>query len=782
MMSQSPSSAAQATLAHQIASAMRKRDPSLLQKLFAQATPQTMLALAEAAMRERRWNDAAELFDRVAPRDAAASLKRCLSRNLAALSIHRPGVYEILVSLPKSDHCGLGTSASGHPTIVCRRSDGQNISLSPGNQPLANLAQAMTQLQPVMASGQSIGLCGMGDGYLFHQLAHKPPALFMDQQQPVFLLEPDAHVVLTALMIHDYTGPMGPIEQRRIHWFVGSEWAADLRETFKGDLALPAPNVSLMMSLTPEPIQATLSAILREIAQREKQLEAAVAGYYAGRTPQASAELFGAHPPRQPRALLLTTRFSTVLQYATRDAAAAFEQAGWEAHVLIEATPGHRVLTTAIRDAVATFRPDLVFQIDHQRQEHGTLFPPELPFAAWFQDHLPHLMTPTAGDAIGPTDFVLTDAPFTYVQTARYPRRQMIALSKLTAPPPLLPRPTSRGDDIVFISNASGQAAQLLQSAPAGLLGTGDAERRLVQTCAQRLVLLHEQGQTLPTYLDILRFVRDLLAEHGLNPPADQCHALTRWLTHPLADALYRQQTLRWAIAAAKDLGLTLGLHGKGWETHPEFAPHARGSVAPGRALHELTRRSAINLQIAPYFCLHQRLLDGICSGAFFLVREHVSDTAPAALLNLLHAHCPPGVSDLPAARQAIPLTLRDEFERLVIDSQRALCPTETEDPIEAIRVWEEAQLLAPGERPLPHLDEVSFSDAAQMKARIERFVHAPEARETMVLAQRENILKRLTYLAGVRRITRTMSERLMEQSAQISAGRHGKIDLERAA
>ena len=45
---------------------------------------------------------------------------------------------------------------------------------------------------------------------------------------------------------------------------------------------------------------------------------------------------------------------------------------------------------------LAEFKPDLVFQIDHLRYEHGDLFPPELPFVCWIQDHLANLRTPEA--------------------------------------------------------------------------------------------------------------------------------------------------------------------------------------------------------------------------------------------------------------------------------------------------------------------------------------------------------------------------------------------------
>ena len=42
--------------------------------------------------------------------------------------------------------------------------------------------------------------------------------------------------------------------------------------------------------------------------------------------------------------------------------------------------------------------------------------------------------------------------------------------------------------------------------------------------------------------------------------------------------------------------------------------------------LEDLTRRSRINLQIVPFITLHQRLLDGLVAGGFFLVRDNPAD------------------------------------------------------------------------------------------------------------------------------------------------------------
>ncbi|HWE04038.1 MAG TPA: glycosyltransferase, partial [Tepidisphaeraceae bacterium] len=771
------------TRVHQIRAAAVRGDSDLLSRLLASADSATLGAAGDVAMSERRWTDAAWLFDRMPERDNTAGIKHCLSRNLAALQRHRRAIYDELISLPKSDHCGIGASASNHPTIVCRRADGQNISLSPNNLPLAGLAGAMESLKPAFAVGHSLALCGVGDGYLLHQLAQKPPKLFMDTQQSVFLLEPDAHVLLTALMIHDYTGKQGPIEQERFLWFVGSDWIHPLRTTLLGDPYLASPQISLMLGLQFQSIQSSLQVILREVEARDVHARTSVERYYATKGASDFSAVFSTDPPRRPRVMLLTTRFSTVLQYATRDAAAGFEQGGWETRVVIEPTPHHRVLTTGIRAAVAEFKPDLVFQIDHQRQEHAEMFPSNLPFVCWIQDHMPHLMKPEAGAKIGPADFVLTDAGATYVRSAGYPKRQMIALAKLTTPPPLMPRATvtAPAEDIVFISNATKTPAAMLTELLTQFPGDSRSAA-FVTECVRRITDLYAAGDSLSTFPDISRFIRELLAEMDLTLDPEPLHQLIRAITHPLCDALYRHQTIRWTIAAARDSGLTLGLYGNGWDAHEDFALYARGAVASGEDFRSLTRRAAINLQIAPYLCLHQRMLDGICSGAFFLVRHHVADTAPQALLDLLETNCGPEVNGVEEAQARISDSTRARFETLVGETRRALCPMGTEDPIEVIRVWQEARLLEPRGGVLPHLDAISFSDAVSLGTRLERFARDPDLREEITADQRRSILARFTYAAAIRRITHRMGQLLGEERSKTSPGLRAPLGIGYAA
>lgn len=732
--------------------------------------------LGDRAMRRRQWTEAAEAFAKLPGEDAAAQIKRRLSNNLAALQRHRPDVYDTLVRLPAQGEYAVASTASGKPTVT-RRADGGVLSLSSGNDPLAAAAAAKQQLYAATKAGEAIGVCGVGDGYLAQVLAHNPPALFMDKQQPVFIIEPEPQVLLQCLMIHDYAGHGGPIEQGRFQWFVGTGWDERLASTLTSDLFLPAPSVMVGQGFDGQSIQRRLREILQNLVELDGALAAEVERYYASGPRDDTGG--------RPRVLLLTTRFSTVLQYSTRDTAAAFERMGWDAQVVIEPTPRHRVLRTAIRGALADFRPDLVFQIDHLRHEHNGLFPAALPFACWIQDHLPHLATPEAGANVGETDFVLTDATATYVDKFGYPRRQCIALPKLTSrveggrtkdegrtdrtpalhPSSFMLHPWP--DDLVFVSNAS-QTPEAMMDHALATYGQTEQTRELITQCCGRMTGVYESGDALPTYSSVCAVLRQTLADLRLALPPEGFDVLARWLTHPFNDALYRQQALGWAAAAAKGLGLNLALCGKGWESHPRFAAFARGPVAYGAALADVTRRSRINLQIVPYLCLHQRLLDGLMAGGFFLVRTHPADVAPAALLDFVEEHCDRSARTTTALAASLAPHLRETFQLLLASCRPCLSTTGAEDLVAMVRDWQDAGQLVSGEGPLPLLKETSFHDADSLRRRVKQFIDAPVLRESIGAVQRHSVSRRLTYDAGIRRVVAAMKQLLSDPASPV--------------
>jgi hypothetical protein len=244
-------------------------------------------------------------------------------------------------------------------------------------------------------------------------------------------------------------------------------------------------------------------------------------------------------------------------------------------------------------------------------------------------------------------------------------------------------------------------------------------------------------------------------------------------LHHPLNNALYRQQTLEWAAAAADDLGLTLGLYGNGWDRHPMLSRFARGPVGYGKPLEELTRRSKINLQVVPYFFMHQRLLDGLAAGGFFLVRLSATDVLMRRLhAFLMSADLPASVTDRRGALAALNPAGRADLETILAEGG-ALAGHDLIDPIELVRSAQAAGLLRGadgGGELIPHLDQTGFKSADELTANIRTYL-ADESRRRRTAAEQWGFLEeRFTYTAGIGRMTRWLADKL-EVLGPLAAG-----------
>ena len=202
-------------------------------------------------------------------------------------------------------------------------------------------------------------------------------------------------------------------------------------------------------------------------------------------------------------------------------------------------------------------------------------------------------------------------------------------------------------------------------------------------------------------------------------------------LTH-LTTSLYRQQAPTWAVDGAAGAGADAGALRKGVGANPRFARSPRPHRSTAKRCGD-SPRSRINLQIVPYLCLHQRLLDGLMAGGFFLVRTHPADVAPASLLRFLDQHDP-----LAAARAA-------QLADLIEQCRPCLCTTGAEDVVAMVRAWEAAGQLTVADGPLPMLNEVAFGDALQL---------ADPRGGTIVLPRYVNRSLRLSDAASARSAT----------------------------
>jgi hypothetical protein len=218
---------------------------------------------------------------------------------------------------------------------------------------------------------------------------------------------------------------------------------------------------------------------------------------------------------------------------------------------------------------------------------------------------------------------------------------------------------------------------------------------------------------------------------------------------------------------------LKLGLYGQGWEKHPDFAAFARGPVTYGPDLEALTRRSRINLSLEPFFCTsHQRLLDGLVAGGFFLLRDNPFNTVMPELSRFVMRHASPDAATVSDVLAQLAPEDHAGFENLLA---RCACMTEFGDPVEFVRNGQQAGTLDDADEALPFMSRVSFSDIASMEQRILEFVDDSQKRREIARPQCQAIERRRSYTAGMGRVMKVIGGLLWDEAAKAQRPTVGK-------
>ncbi len=717
---------------------------------------------------------AAEGFARLSERTDADERLHTLARNLAALREHRPGLYRqvaarraALQTLPFRfvNEPSSGRVLVAQATGTNNDQGGEGFALvPPGNQFDAFLEQARQTLQS--NPEQPLALLGLGDGYAVTHLTKHPPELFMDMTVAVHVIEPDLDRLLAAMHLHDWADAAlpggGPWRDARFRWHVGPEWTEAYRTAWQDDPWTPQPGAALC----PDPASAqALATALRELSEAYQALGRGLIDHakqrYAERDEEAWWALFGDDPPRKPRMVVLTSRFTTVLQYASRDTAAALERLGWDVRFVIEDQPHQRMNILTFGRMLTEFEPDALLCIDSTRHAMMGWVPDELPCVCWVQDALPRLMNEQLGKAIGPRDFILTFFAPRLIHDHAYPARQCLDMPMMVTTPRTGNHPKTRGkngSDLIYASNVSGTVdvlrTQTCERAPAELRG-------LTEVAAGLLIAHYEHGDALPTEPDIDTLL-DEAVESGALPGHDAStrRTLRDALWNPLNTGLYRQQALGWVVDQARARGLSLHLHGHGWEDHPRFAAYARGPLSHGQ-LQAATAAARFALHLEPYVCFtHHRLLDATQAGTPVLIRDHPGNRGLSSVARFLFRHCPSARDDR-GAREALKhdATQSAQLETLLATS-RGLTWDLSGDVVAQVRAWQRAGVLGDGsdaQPPLPHLQALSFDGPATLGERLDALLADPDRVETILADQREIINERFTFDAALRRVIARM-------------------------
>lgn len=590
----------------------------------------------------------------------------------------------------------------------------------------------------------------------------------------IYVLEPDPRIFAASFCAADSAELW---VQPRTTLFVGPDCVAQFEAHLRQHPGRAAPEYCLRLpgptGLDP---RAVTDAAQRVLAVRQPRADATlqrVSSLYRDRTPATWARRFAAPGAEPLRILGLTSRFTTYLQYSMRDLQAAFEAVGCRFRLHIEETDHDLRPPIEIAEAVAEFQPDLVVVIDHHRCEYDPVIPPSVPFVCWVQDLLPNLANRAAGAALGPLDFYIAPQIESFVRNYDYPAAQGLAWTMATCARIYSAVPLAESElaphrcDFSYVSHQS-LAVDALHAQRRAAFADDALALRLVDACYQRLGEAFEaRPATACAALDQL--LDDVQAEEGLRPATPEALANLRiHYFYPVAERMFRHQALEWIADYCERTSRTLHLYGAGWEQHPRFAPYARGPAGNGPPLRAIYQASAINLQIVGTGGVHQRLLDGLAAGGFFLLRytpgDAVHDAARRVNAALRKYDIRPGVeyraSDCPELAAAIQARwslcgLSKKCERFTLSEER----------LKFFRALEADGYRGIAGAVFGDYPRVAFDSRDTFERTAERFLANADERRRVAAAMRGAVLARYTYGALVDALLAFLRRRLTEAS-----------------
>jgi len=716
--------------------------------------------LVEEAMDQARHRDKlSELAESLRAADSGqipwASLRRAFSTNLAALERREPAAAEMIRQAwdAASDKCELHRANDGN-YLVREIGPAWPPRWLPALDDHRALAASRVDLRTDGTLPPVIVFQGVGLGWeLLHAYA-KTKNVFLGASSVIYVVEHDPRAVAVAFHLHDWRELL---TDPRVVWFVGDKAADRFRQFLEADPQWPISDRMCRASLFPAAEQPSVSAAVTQAADsRAKsviELRRRIEDRYAGRDADWWSRRFaeavddaGRARGRPLRVLGFTSLHTTFLQYSMRDCLRALEALGHQTRLIIEPNAHIPLAPIMALQAQLDFEPDAILLLSRMRYEMPWMLHPAIPSITWDQDTLHWVFDSSKKPQLAWNDFLMGYAARGVSASLGWPAHRcrfcaMAGSSATYSAEPLPPEELAPYRcDVSYVSHSSATVEQELREAETWL--PDERLRRIFRAAVERLLPDWLAGGGYPG--PVMTALLDVCEQAGEPPPSyDELCKLTQPV-HRIAGRAFRHVALGWAADWADRTGRVLHLWGNGWERHPRLAKYARGPAKNGEELRRIYQASAINLQLMQTGFFHQRALDGLMAGGFFIGRRSEADqTGPLLreLVALLDRHR----VDSAAVLASIP---DEEARRQIIatlvrfgEDPRAICPKF----VDARRASANDDFI---DEKMPGFEELLFSSAADFEAKAERFLADAALRTKFATTMRQVLLKGYSYEA----------------------------------
>ncbi len=621
---------------------------------------------------------------------------------------------------------------------------------------------------------------GIGLGFHLPWLHEATSGAFLGATALIYQVERSLVGMAVALHLNDWRGL---ITDARVRLCCGPDAYEQFAEWVQNDTTNHPPQGIVTApgweTADGQTVHEWLEQACQKVEDRRVALRTQAGELYAGRDRawwhRRYTDALSGGPPL--RVLGVTCRFSTVLQYSMRDALSSFAANGCETRLVIESDNHTRITPLTLLSTIQEFQPDLVIVIDHLRERQSPGLVDNLPLITWIQDRLPWLFTPEAGASMGPLDFCMGYSRPELVRRFGYPAERFMPCLMATNPAALLPPSATDNDpatleamdppdpalrcDVAFATNR-GRSAEEIHSEYRSLCEP--ALRPLIDAVYEEIRASLHRGE-LNGGLDFGRMLLLLAGDQGIELSDDQQETIANDYIWRLADNLLRRQTIQWAIGWAESTGGRFNLYGHGWDSHPEFSRYARGFIEHGPQLGRAIRAATVNLHAGCNNALHQRVLDGLAAGGFFLIRRHATDIYHAVMADyyayIRDRQIAPGTSfalaDLPPALRErvfdwkwMRAGIRHEYELLseALLAEMRRCEGLRHQAQAASFLW-------------PAFDRITFDSAESFAARMQEFLTDEAGRRRLACEMRAAVLREMSHDVLMKRVLHWLRDAL---------------------
>ena len=202
-------------------------------------------------------------------------------------------------------------------------------------------------------------------------------------------------------------------------------------------------------------------------------------------------------------------------------------------------------------------------------------------------------------------------------------------------------------------------------------------------------------------------------------------------------------------------------IYGKGWENHPTLSEFAAGPADNGRELVCIYRASKINLQLMSAGFIHQRALDGLASGGFFLSRLTPHDLKGRLLQRIISRIDELGIDSGTALLTADDRELDRSLREFFGEHHARLAKNESH-LLDDIRTA--AEIRYPDEV-FADFEQIGFDSAETFRKAADVFLADGHRRERITTAMRGAVVEHFSYQATMKRFLEAMADYYREMA-----------------